>query len=570
MRARLFWALTGTAGALCLILAAWGWILELRPTSVSGWVDVSVRSIKALLLSDIYFDYSESAAGPWLEASRALGLVVSLALAGRIAIFALSGRASGFILSRRRAHDLVIGDGPAAEAYVLLNPSGRVTWLCGCEEPKLADLARLPRRDGIDRQLKDAGGARARRIVIDEGDDASSWQTAREVARRLPDAEVLVHIADAWLNEKLNRSGDEKRLIAFSYSGGAARQVMLAHPPFLLARRLGAEGQHILVVGFGALGQALAREFFATSVTGENAAMMVTVIDPEADVRRRDFLGRHPGLPGVADLACIDGDVRLEDDALEAALVARVRRCAIAAVYVALPESAHPLSAAIALIERAGRSGLFRAPVFLCAPNGAGAPRRRHGAGRVGDGADDPGDDLLGERALAPFGSWADALDGSGIGAGEVDARARAFHDAYRRNLSGRGGPADCPWDELAEDYRRSNRRLAAHVRAKLSEAGFDLAGWLGAVEGGRPAFDLPEWRAGIDEDLIERLARQEHRRWMMERALNGWSFGPVRDNLARRHPDMKPYDQLSEEAREKDRVMVRESLELIGRLTAR
>ena len=34
---------------------------------------------------------------------------------------------------------------------------------------------------------------------------------------------------------------------------------------------------------------------------------------------------------------------------------------------------------------------------------------------------------------------------------------------------------------------------------------------------------------------------------------MNNWRYAPVRDNAARRHPLLTPYDRLSEEDRRKD-----------------
>jgi hypothetical protein len=56
----------------------------------------------------------------------------------------------------------------------------------------------------------------------------------------------------------------------------------------------------------------------------------------------------------------------------------------------------------------------------------------------------------------------------------------------------------------------------------------------------------------------VEVLAHQEHRRWMSERAADGWSEGPERDNELKLHPDMVAWADLGEVAREKDRNAVR------------
>ena len=43
----------------------------------------------------------------------------------------------------------------------------------------------------------------------------------------------------------------------------------------------------------------------------------------------------------------------------------------------------------------------------------------------------------------------------------------------------------------------------------------------------------------------------------MARRSLAGWRYGPVRDNSLLLHPDMKPYAELDEDAKRKDREQV-------------
>ena len=56
----------------------------------------------------------------------------------------------------------------------------------------------------------------------------------------------------------------------------------------------------------------------------------------------------------------------------------------------------------------------------------------------------------------------------------------------------------------------------------------------------------------------LEELAACEHYRWMAARVLKGWSHGNPRDNARKLHPDILPYQDLSESTREKDRACVR------------
>ena len=73
-----------------------------------------------------------------------------------------------------------------------------------------------------------------------------------------------------------------------------------------------------------------------------------------------------------------------------------------------------------------------------------------------------------------------------------------------------------------------------------------------------------------LAEAQVEMLARVEHRRWMANRILGGWRHGSRRDNEARLHPDIVPYDELPENSRELDREGVRSQMRLVGAVAAK
>jgi len=56
---------------------------------------------------------------------------------------------------------------------------------------------------------------------------------------------------------------------------------------------------------------------------------------------------------------------------------------------------------------------------------------------------------------------------------------------------------------------------------------------------------------------LIERLAENNHDLWAAKRLAKGWTYGPQRDDVAKRHPDLVPYAKLHESEKEYDRQTV-------------
>ena len=64
--------------------------------------------------------------------------------------------------------------------------------------------------------------------------------------------------------------------------------------------------------------------------------------------------------------------------------------------------------------------------------------------------------------------------------------------------------------------------------------------------------------------ELTERLAENAHDVWALQRLGEGWTFGPARDDAAKKHPDLIPYADLPEGEKEYDRKTAMETLKAI------
>ncbi|HYC59201.1 MAG TPA: RyR domain-containing protein [Thermoanaerobaculia bacterium] len=53
---------------------------------------------------------------------------------------------------------------------------------------------------------------------------------------------------------------------------------------------------------------------------------------------------------------------------------------------------------------------------------------------------------------------------------------------------------------------------------------------------------------------LTEELAKNAHELWAAQRIAAGWSYGPKRDDSAKHHPCLVPYEELPDAEREYDR----------------
>ena len=67
--------------------------------------------------------------------------------------------------------------------------------------------------------------------------------------------------------------------------------------------------------------------------------------------------------------------------------------------------------------------------------------------------------------------------------------------------------------------------------------------------------------------DLVEILAENTHGVWAQQRLLDGWSHGPERDNVGKRHSCLVPYQELQESEKQYERNTAVETVKLILKL---
>ncbi len=70
----------------------------------------------------------------------------------------------------------------------------------------------------------------------------------------------------------------------------------------------------------------------------------------------------------------------------------------------------------------------------------------------------------------------------------------------------------------------------------------------------------LPE---SLDE-LLEQIAKNVHDVWARSRISEGWSYGPERDDVAKTHPCLVPYEELPESEKDYDRHTAVNTLKLV------
>jgi hypothetical protein len=150
------------------------------------------------------------------------------------------------------------------------------------------------------------------------------------------------------------------------------------------------------------------------------------------------------------------------------------------------------------------------------------------------------------------FGSTLDAGQGRPVDSWERIAR--LVHEDYIRAYPDPDDPARRPWPELTPFYRESNVRQVLTVLGSAVAVG---RSWGASAETASPPSD----------EQLDEMARRDHESWLEHHQHNGWTWGAVRDRVAKKHPDLLPWDQLSDESRAKTRKGVVESLALLETL---
>ncbi|MBN2702761.1 MAG: AAA family ATPase [Pontiellaceae bacterium] len=94
--------------------------------------------------------------------------------------------------------------------------------------------------------------------------------------------------------------------------------------------------------------------------------------------------------------------------------------------------------------------------------------------------------------------------------------------------------------------YWDSNIRQVAEIPRRMISCGYHLVDKNAAHVGHSQVM-------GFTPEEIINMAREEHLRWITEKETQGWYYAPVRDNFARLHPLMVPWDLLPPLEQRKD-----------------
>jgi hypothetical protein len=435
----------------------------------------------------------------------------------------------------------------AKRSVLLWTGDKRADWVEEAAEYGAPHVAIKGETRGADR----LGLAKARGLLLAGPDDAANValaSAALEVALRSRSAgdplTIIARVDDPDLRGPLERrfDGAGERGVArvrfASLPDIAARQLFLNAPldRFQVGDR---PERRLYVLGFNAVAERYVVRLLAGAHYRGGAKPDIVVLDPEADRKRAVFQARRPGAAELAPVTFIQAAAdqpSLVGAAIDAAAAAQG---APTSLLIDPADTGRSLALALAVEEHWSRRGEIAPPIQVHMPTEA------------------PGDDL--GCATTPFGGLDTLADPELLLQEKLDDLARAIHDFYfegRLEEGDRAGSRSSmhEWEQLAESVRDDNRLAADCYRLKLRDVGARLLPMAG--QGPRFAFGPEE---------LEELSRAEHDRWMAAKLLDGWRYGAPRDDVAKLHPDIVPYDDLSEPRKDLDREQIR----VITRLAA-
>jgi hypothetical protein len=469
----------------------------------------------------------------------------------------------------------------------------------------------------------------AQRVWIATGDELRNLEVARRVqstitagAHRSGEArgatKVLVSVRGRHLIRAkdalypIQKHAERLEIEFFSVARLAARGLLLEHPPQVAAA---GDAVHILVIGGGEYAEALIVHSAQHLVHHDDPArcVRITWAGMNASDALRRLRKRFPALAaereGDAVLADLLPLARIEVfdvnplNLMPGDWRALQRTHAFCVVYVVDNRDIVTVNAAL---RAASLRGLMpdtvacEPSIVACLHQAAGSICSMHGS----TGPDARAVDPLALQGVHAFNVFDRCFPDDEREPGErQDRRAMVLHAIYRRTVSPDGSAArpDSAQDALAdaslawrkersEDYRWSSRMAADHVDIKLDllaqrlrEIGTQnlaalshkLRQWrtLEAEQPGMLARTFAEALAADGGELRRWLARIEHRRFVVERLLEGWLPMPGQQpheahagnrrereeevRSLRLNTTLKPFDELSAADQEADFSMI-------------
>ncbi len=569
-------------GVLIILIAVWFvgglWLWRAEPLSEAVY-----RTFSAVSMWDEYFNANE----PMREVVRYAALaapVVGL-------LFAFSGQlgrslARIFNLGAAR-HVVIAGDSVAALSLAQDCRKRKDSVILIADELPTETALGLRRKGVIVLEgnathvetLRTARAHHAAHVIAYEPDDTANLQIEAAVRRLVGDARrkppIGVHVSTRspmLLKEAREmRSAQMRKKKAqgssidpkpFSLEEMAARALVQKESQTLLslAQELGQARLHIVFFGFDLAAEAVAERVLMSMWSAHFEAPRLTVLTPSPDIAEAGFKARHREAfanpnAWVADVAFQQFDWDMASVGAEILESVEQTRGKPTAIIVSTGSDPGNIHLAIALKRVCNNGQRWPVPIYMRETSQSEFSQQYA-----------KGDETVELDAyLLAFGAHQMNSTRTRVIDGALDQGAAIAHEHYNKGIGQRDAmsmrelqSAMKDWSDVLETYRSANRAVADAAMVKVWDAGFRPANKEKGEKG--------EHTIAVPPDIIDKMAKREHDRWMAERLMSGWrptAAGEARNNDLMAHDKIVGWDQLNENDRNNDVTQVRASMDV-------
>jgi hypothetical protein len=549
----LHWQLIGIIGLIVLILGLISNFLAYPANNLIAIFDNLSRTIQLFIPEQ---DLLQVPDGAWyLALAKFLGTVVAFMIIAQVIFQIFINQYQIWRLQHKKNHILILGFQQCGQQFALAALAQGKQVIAIELQINHQQQAFIMQNNNISllvanptdkATLLQAAAHQAERIIFTNKNNLLNIQGLKNLQQILQQQATTtksahIQIQDPNLLESLKQDSQflkqqqNLKLITFNKQRLTARRLLLSQPLYQYADMRGQDRIRVAIFGYNHQAQQLLLQLASSSYYRDFKVPEITIIDSQAQQRRQQIISRYPGLQDsqICKLTTIDFDINTQTPDAEFLQKLDQGNSAygqnLTAIILCHEQDNQNITASLQLRIKIQQTRIALAPIYVSMTQDLDA---------LSINTDQTPNF---ETVLQHFGqqtcSWQEIVEASS------DKLAKFIHKAYNARY-GNG----TKWQDLTETYREANRGAADHITVKLASLGYFIPQ------------DPSNWSQQVDLTANqELLAKLEHNRWYAERRLNGWQYGPKRDDNRKIHPCLIPYEQLPETEKQKDRTNIQD-----------